>query len=399
MSTIGSVEEAYEALCDGEFFQVGGKIINPDDIVRFEYNGGTDPVFYLEDGTTAQHNQYLDGDVGDLLVEAMSVATRGQSQSQRLIPPATIERIFTTNSNDEAQEHSTDGSVQGTTSIPYNAAFIPFRERFLMVNDYSTNTNILTYDIDESGNLSQNINWTPSVSGNQVSGMDATSTYILVTDGTPEASVYDINAGSEILSNAALNPDNENGGAALLGNGTGEFVSNATNTGRTEIYKYDVNGNSLSNVDLGSHGFQQAASLTADRKNEVIYAVTDSGKLYALDYSLAVKFTVSVGVSSSQAKPRVGPKGDYVAVGGDGEVSVVDVGQQTELFSNNPFSNTNGVRGHTPMATVDGEAGEVYAASGTQLAILDLSGASQTVKTFASGRQSISGLVDLPPTV
>jgi len=84
MSTIATVQEAYEAICAGEFFQVGNKIINPDDIVRFEY--GREPVFHLEDGTAVQHNRYLKGSTGDLLAEALSVATRGETQSEQLPP-------------------------------------------------------------------------------------------------------------------------------------------------------------------------------------------------------------------------------------------------------------------------------------------------------------------------
>lgn len=84
MSTISSPQEAYEALCRGEFFQVGKTLINPDDIVRLDRNGGEDPIFYLEDGTTVQHDKYEEGSAGDLLAEALSVAGRAAGQSEEV---------------------------------------------------------------------------------------------------------------------------------------------------------------------------------------------------------------------------------------------------------------------------------------------------------------------------
>jgi hypothetical protein len=86
MSTISSTQEAYEALCAGEFFQVGGRFINPSDIVEVDPNGGQNPTFYLENGRTVQHNRFTKGDVGDYLADALEYATRGQAQAQALKP-------------------------------------------------------------------------------------------------------------------------------------------------------------------------------------------------------------------------------------------------------------------------------------------------------------------------
>lgn len=88
MSTISNVDEAIDALCRGEFFQVGGEIINPQDIVRVDYNGGQNPIFYLEDGSTVQHDRFQNGDVGDFLANALQVATRGSTQSEAIKPNA-----------------------------------------------------------------------------------------------------------------------------------------------------------------------------------------------------------------------------------------------------------------------------------------------------------------------
>jgi hypothetical protein len=86
MSTISTVQEAYEALCAGEYFQVEGQIINPADIVKVD-RSPNEPRFYLSDGSVVQHKKYEAGDVGDLLAEALQVATRG-GQSQRINPRA-----------------------------------------------------------------------------------------------------------------------------------------------------------------------------------------------------------------------------------------------------------------------------------------------------------------------
>lgn len=88
MSKISTVQQAYEALCAGEYFQVGEKIIDPSDIVRFEY--GEEPIFHLQDGSTAQHERFSQGSVGDLLADALSVATRGEQQAQVLKPDFNI---------------------------------------------------------------------------------------------------------------------------------------------------------------------------------------------------------------------------------------------------------------------------------------------------------------------
>jgi hypothetical protein len=84
MSTIANLEDAKQALCAGDFFQVGGKLINPSDIVRFER--GEEPSFYLEDGTKVTHEPTTPGDVGDFLAEALEVATRVGQQSEILYP-------------------------------------------------------------------------------------------------------------------------------------------------------------------------------------------------------------------------------------------------------------------------------------------------------------------------
>lgn len=86
MSTISNVQEAREALCNGELFQVGGRFINPRDIVEVDPNGGTNPIFRLEDGRTVQHNRFTPGDVGDYLAAALDYAQRGGAQSEAIKP-------------------------------------------------------------------------------------------------------------------------------------------------------------------------------------------------------------------------------------------------------------------------------------------------------------------------
>lgn len=86
MSTISNVQEAREALCNGELFQVGGRFINPRDIMEVDPNGGTDPIFRLEDGRTVQHNRFTPGDVGDYLAAALDYAQRESNQSEAIKP-------------------------------------------------------------------------------------------------------------------------------------------------------------------------------------------------------------------------------------------------------------------------------------------------------------------------
>jgi len=113
MSTIRTVSDAYEALCAGEYFQVGDKIIDPEDVVRVDRTG--EPTFYLSDGSAAQHKRFQKGSTGDLLAEALDVARRGQAQSEKVFPGAN--RILT-----DSQLYGLDGLVRnlngaGATSV------------------------------------------------------------------------------------------------------------------------------------------------------------------------------------------------------------------------------------------------------------------------------------------
>ena len=94
MSNISNVDEAVEALCQGEFFQVEGTPMNPDEIIWAEKDSKGQPIFHLQDGSTRTHNQYIRGDVGDLLYEALTVAVRKGNQSEVIAPNSTVNSIL-----------------------------------------------------------------------------------------------------------------------------------------------------------------------------------------------------------------------------------------------------------------------------------------------------------------
>jgi hypothetical protein len=140
MSTISSTQEAYEALCNGELFQIGGRYINPADIVEVDLNGGQNPIFYLRDGRTVQHDKFKRGDTGDLLADALQYATRGQAQAQFIQPPPFVETVLTPdfNSKIKALDGTNLGSETGVVNSTGFREFIPAQGEpfyFLIQND------------------------------------------------------------------------------------------------------------------------------------------------------------------------------------------------------------------------------------------------------------------------
>lgn len=143
MSTISNVQEAREALCNGELFQVGGRFINPRDIVEVDPNGGTNPIFRLEDGRTVQHNRFTPGDVGDYLAAALDYAQRGGAQSEAIKPKlnrimvgAEENKIIDTNGAGKA-------SLAATPWIPH--AFLPESGIVLEANENTFNHQLENY--------------------------------------------------------------------------------------------------------------------------------------------------------------------------------------------------------------------------------------------------------------
>jgi hypothetical protein len=88
---ISDQQDARDALCDGALFQVGGDHIDPDDIVRVTFNTDGEPEFHLSNGDSIVHDRFKEGDVGDLLADAIPSVVRKGNQSQKIPPPKALD--------------------------------------------------------------------------------------------------------------------------------------------------------------------------------------------------------------------------------------------------------------------------------------------------------------------
>jgi len=128
MSTIRTVSDAYEALCAGEYFQIGGLVIDPEDIVRVD-RSFDQPKFWLSDGSTIQHDRFEKGDVGDLLAEALEIATRG-SQTE-ILKPVANQFFDVSTANNYIRVLDSDGALLGKEiNIPDNRYDLQPEARF-----------------------------------------------------------------------------------------------------------------------------------------------------------------------------------------------------------------------------------------------------------------------------
>jgi hypothetical protein len=321
MSTISSTKEAYEALCAGELFQVGGRFINPADIVEVDPNGGQNPIFRLADGRTVQHDRFKEGDVGDFLADALEYATRGQGQKQAIKPdvnvflditsgsirtineagkkvqgygsgkvdaqlnvPAREVVAFNGNGNAAVYDYD-DGTTKATANFSYNQAFVSPLEGGggVFCNlDGGNEMNIKRINADGTVDTLENNN---STIGNIRVGMAATSTY--GSDGTifmsgdtrfsaPGLLRYDIASGTEtVYSNATAEPSTASGVA--LDTDRQEAILQSDGTVKTLPF-----GNASASE---STLYSAAGSLVRyDEDNGRLYHVDDSsGKLTAYD--------------------------------------------------------------------------------------------------------------------
>lgn len=106
---VDSVQDAEQALCENRLFQVGGELIDPDDVIKATLNSGV-PTFTLVDGSTVAHDEFERGDVGDLLWQALPAARRVDNQSETILPK--YNRIFQVDqANDEINLLARDESI------------------------------------------------------------------------------------------------------------------------------------------------------------------------------------------------------------------------------------------------------------------------------------------------
>jgi hypothetical protein len=111
---ISDQQDAQDALCDGALFQVGGDQIDPEDIVRVTYNTDGEPEFHLSNGDTIVHDRFSEGEVGDLLAQALPRVIRKDNQSQKVKPP----KAFDLATASENASKDLSGSLSYDQSVP-----------------------------------------------------------------------------------------------------------------------------------------------------------------------------------------------------------------------------------------------------------------------------------------
>jgi len=350
MSTISSVQEAREALCNGELFQVGGRFINPSDIVEVDPNGGENPIFYLEDGRSVQHNRFTPGDAGDFLAAALEYAQRGGAQSEAIKPA--FNRVLV----GENAYAVTDGDLTTLNAVPnvnlthYHSLDVSNKiATGVAVNNNGSVRSIVVHDYGE-GNTSE---FGPTIGGNSVGFEAGTATepgqqrvWIHGTDGSDNSHIqridYDGQNGTTVFGNfeTTPNPTDENIGIDPV-NGFGFAVANSnlyrfkldgtgspTSLGsvpereldvdpQTErillfpdqpdpVHIYDYNGNQISTFNY-SRDVQSMAwvpgedqVLVADRSTDTITQATLGGKETVLaNRSIGARVGIDVGLNLS----------------------------------------------------------------------------------------------------
>lgn len=139
MSSITSVTEAEDALCEGQFFQVEGVLIDPDDVVRLD-TSGENPRFLLSDGSTVTHDPLKKGDAGDYLAQAIQKARRPETQSEKQDP-----RLFAWGWSNYTKTRYNWYNTKINDSIEG----IGFQNDLVTFGDVSgSNGRVLTYEID-----------------------------------------------------------------------------------------------------------------------------------------------------------------------------------------------------------------------------------------------------------
>lgn len=292
MSTISSTQEAYEALCAGELFQVGGRFINPGDVVEVDPNGGQNPIFYLVDGRTVQHDRFRQGDVGDYLADALQYATRGQAQSQAIKPAFNTALVDNALLNEEYTQTASTPISGDAMSIRYSSNHV-----FSVFQDGSNADKFVRKDIGGGNEVTKAIASTSDIRGIVAKETEAKVYYTLCPDDTT-FEIYEANldfSSSTKLQTGAIpsGGTNEVTMSMAVDEEAGQvFALSFEEDGHAGLFKMAEDGSSLSDLGQVIVAFKyESFDLGVDEENQIIYVGGPQRGVVGVDYTGAQKYS------------------------------------------------------------------------------------------------------------
>jgi hypothetical protein len=317
MSTISSPQEAYEALCNGEFFQVGGQIINPTDIVRVDRNGGTNPVFHLEDGSVVQHDRFKEGDVGDYLAAALTVATRGQAQSQAIKPAAN--RLFRVN-NGSARLLDIDGNAIRTYPPSdvgnVSAADLDLENDAVAIHD-DFSSQIFLFDLEGNQLASYTYSFNPGPQGGfWTMQPDGSAVFVGIPVADTDLRVFHLERDGTVTTLTNVTTSNSIsvpiGGTLSAGTDGYAILQDGNVFRRYPLDNATGSGSTFSNA-LPENALVYQSHL--EEETDLLYYVNDNRDLVSLDVSnLSANETVIYGNPDSFFSTNKAAVSDYIPV-------------------------------------------------------------------------------------